>query len=193
MRLVVALALIALAAAAPASACCRGVHLYPRGYERGDPAPPLAIGDSVMLGAARKLRRAGFEVNAREGRFMRHALAILRRRRRTGRRPRIVVVAIGTNYPARYREILRALRLLGRGRTLALVTPKRSWRAIGLRPIERAARRHPRRVRVIHWVRYSAAHSEWFYSDGTHLRPSGQRAYTRLLAGVLGGAGSRSR
>jgi hypothetical protein len=93
-----------------------------------------------------------------------------------------VVIAIGTNYPARYREILRALRLLGRGRTLALVTPKRSYRGIGLVPIQRADRRHPRRIRVIHWVRHSAGHPEWFYADGTHLRPSGARAYTRLLA-----------
>jgi hypothetical protein len=135
-----------------------------------------------MLGAARRLRRAGFEVDAREGRFMRHALAILRRRRAKDTRPRTVVIAIGTNYPARYREILRALRLLGRGRTLALVTPKRSYRGIGLVPIRRAARRHPARVRVIDWVGYSAGHPEWFYSDGTHLRPSGARAYTRLLA-----------
>jgi hypothetical protein len=161
------------------------VHLYPRGYDRSDPPPPLAIGDSVMLGAARKLAHAGFEVDAREGRFMRSALRILRTRRRTDRRPSVVVVALGTNYPARYREIRTALHLLGRGRRLALVTPKRSWRGIGARPIYRAARNHPRRVEVVDWVGYSAAHPEWFYSDGTHLRPSGQRGYTRLLATVL--------
>jgi hypothetical protein len=177
--------LLALALAAPAGACCRGVHLYPRGYEKGDPPAPLAIGDSVMLGAARKLRRAGFEVDAREGRFMRSALRILRTRRRTDARPEIVVVALGTNYPARLREIRRGLQLLGRGRTLAMVTPVRSWRGIGSGPIYRAARRHPRRLRVVDWVSHSAGHAEWFYGDGTHLRPSGQRAYTRLLAQVL--------
>src|SRR4051812_34642944 len=117
---------VLLIAAAPAGACCRGAHLYPRGYRASDPPPPLAIGDSVMLGAARPLARAGFEVTAREGRFMRPARAIRRRRRRTGRRPRVVLVAIGTNAPARYREIRAALRLLGRGRRLVLVTPKRS-------------------------------------------------------------------
>lgn len=177
--------MLAFVVAAPAAACCRGVHLYPRGYDRSAAPPPLAIGDSVMLGAARRLRRAGFEVDAREGRFMRSALRILRTRRRTNRRPRVVVVALGTNYPARYREIRAALRLLGRGRRLALVTPKRSWRAIGSRPIYRAARRHPRRVRVLDWVGWSAAHDDWFYGDGTHLRPSGQRAYARLLATAL--------
>jgi hypothetical protein len=177
---------LALAIVPPAGACCRGVHLYPPGYEAGErPLPTLAIGDSVMLGAARRLRRAGFEVNAREGRFMRHALAILERRRRRDRRPRAVVIAIGTNYPARYREIVRAMRLLGRGRTLAMVTPKRSYRGIGLRPIRHAARRYPRRVQVVDWVDYSARHPEWFYSDGTHLRPSGVRAYTRLLGRLV--------
>jgi hypothetical protein len=178
----VAAVLVALVLAAPAAACCRGEHLYPRGYDAGEkPRPPLAIGDSVMLGAARRLARAGFEVDAREGRFMYHALRILRRRGRRDRLPRVVVIAIGTNAPARYREIRRALRLIGRRRILALVTPKRSWRAIGGRAIRRAHRRHPHRVRVVDWVSHSASHPRWFYGDGTHLRPSGARAYTRLL------------
>jgi hypothetical protein len=180
----VTVALIALAAAAPAGACCIRAHLYPRGYQPGD-RPPLAIGDSVMLGAARNLARAGFEVDAREGRFMRSALRILHTRRRTHSRPRVVVVAMGTNFPARYSEIRRALRLLGPHRTLALVTPKRSWRGIGRGPIVRAVRRHPHRVRMLDWVSFSASHPEWFYGDGTHLRPSGARGYTRLLRRVL--------
>src|SRR4051812_36450469 len=178
--LMAALAISLALAAAPAGACCIRAHLYPRGYHAGD-RPPLAIGDSVMLGAAHNLARAGFEVDAREGRFMRSALRILHTRRRRHTRPRIVVVAMGTNFPARYSEIRRALRLLGPNRTLALVTPKRSWRGIGRGPIVRAVRRHPHRVRMLDWVSYSAAHPEWFYSDGTHLRRRGARAYTRLL------------
>lgn len=175
----------ALASAGPAAACCGGAHLYPRGHEPGArPLPPLAIGDSVMLGAGHALARRGFEVDAREGRFMYHALRILRRRHRHRRMPRVVVIAIGTNAPARYRELRRALRLVGRRRRLALVTPKRSWRGIGGGPIRRLAHRHPRRVRVVDWVSFSAPHPRWFYGDGTHLRPRGARAYARLVAHV---------
>jgi hypothetical protein len=182
--LLTALALVA-AAAPTASACCVRAHLFPPG-KRHSPHPlPLAIGDSVMLGAARNIARAGFEVDAREGRFMRSALRILRTRRRTGRRPRVVVVGIGTNAPATHAEIARALRLLGPRAKLALVTPKRSWRGIDNGAIRLAKRRHPRRVQVLDWVAYSARHPEWFWNDGTHLRPAGARAYTRLVRRAL--------
>src|SRR3954471_4193647 len=180
-----AIALAALVTiTAPAGACCRRVHLFPRQVEKASP-PPLAIGDSVMIAAARRLARMGYEVDAREGRFMRHALHILRKRKRRHIRPRLVVVAIGTNYPASYGQIRRALALLGPHRTLAFVTPKRSWRGIGTGTIYRAARHWPHRLKVLDWVGYSARHPGWFWGDGTHLRPSGARGYARLLRTAL--------
>ena len=48
-----------------------------------------------------------------------------------------------------------------------------------------AGRRWPNRVRVIDWVRQSAGHSDWFYSDGLHLTPKGARAMARLVRGAL--------
>jgi hypothetical protein len=183
-----ALALAALAAlaiaATPSGACCRRVHLGPREVEKGKP-PPLAIGDSVMIAAARRLARMGYEVDAREGRFMRHALRILRKRKRRHIRPRLVVVAIGTNYPASYAQIREALHLLGPGRVLAMVTPWRSYRALDSSAIWRAKRRHPHRIRVLDWAAAAAGHSSWFWGDGTHLRPAGARAYARLLRTAL--------
>lgn len=188
----VAVTTIAVLALAPAAsdACCVRVHLFPR-HQRIDP-PPLAIGDSVMIAAARRLARAGFEVDAREGRFMRSALRILHTRRRTATRPRVVVVALGTNFPATHREIRRALKLLGPHRKLALVTPERSWRALDSSAIRTAKRRHPRRVRVLDWAALSTAHPEWFWGDGTHLRPAGARAYVRLLRQALPDRNGRS-
>src|SRR3954452_1002374 len=132
--LAIALALLAFGAST-ADACCRRVHLLPQ-HPKSDP-PPLAIGDSVMIAAAPRLARAGFEVDAREGRFMRSAIKILRTRRRHDRRPDLVVVGIGTNYPPTLAEIRKCLSLLGRHRTLALVTPLRSWR-----PLDSRAMRH---------------------------------------------------
>jgi hypothetical protein len=183
-----AIVLVALAAAPTAAdACCIGLHLYPRGAQGRDvaPEPPLAIGDSVMLGAARNLARAGFEVDSREGRFMRHALRILRKRRHDGMRPPVVVIAIGTNFPATPDEIRRALKLLDPGQRLVFVTPKRSWSGLGAGPLWAAHRQHPRRIGVLDWVSYSATHPEWFYGDGTHLRPSGATGYARLLKQAL--------
>src|SRR3954470_6735368 len=169
---------LALAPAA-AEACCIRVQL-PARHPRSDP-PPLAIGDSVMIAAAHRIARAGFEVDAREGRFMRSALRILRTRRRTHRRPPLVVVGIGTNSPPTYDEIRRSLRLLGRHRTLALVTPLRSWRPLPAPAIWRARRNHPHRVEVLDWASLGARHPDWLWGDGTHLRPRGARAYARLI------------
>src|SRR3954466_4443836 len=96
-----ATALLALAISAPAAhACCIRVQL-PARHAQSNP-PPLAIGDSVMIAAARRISREGFEVDAREGRFMRSALRILRTRHRTHKMPRTVVVGIGTNFPPTY-------------------------------------------------------------------------------------------
>ena len=184
MHRVLAIALLTLAvAAAPASACCRGIHLQAK-HPRAHP-PPLVIGDSVVMASARRLARAGFEVDAREGRFMRHGLAILRRRRRHDRRPHTVVLALGTNAPATLRQIRRALILLGPHHKLALVTPFRSYRAIGSDTIYAAKRRWPRRVQVLDWAATAAGHAGWFWSDGTHLRPAGARAYAHVVERAL--------
>ena len=173
-------AVTAITAAAPAAqACCIRVQLQPR-HPRTDP-PPLAIGDSVMIAAAKRLARSGFEVDAREGRFMRSALRILRTRRRTHKRPDTVVVALGTNFPPTAKEIRKSLRLLGPHRKLALVTPLRSWRPLPSPAIERARRHHPHRVQILDWAGLAAPHPEWLLGDGTHLRPASARAYTRLL------------
>jgi hypothetical protein len=184
MLRVAAIAITTLAlTAGGAQACCIRVQLQPR-HPKSDP-PPLAIGDSVMIAAARRLARGGFEVDAREGRFMRSALRILRTRRRTHTRPHTVVVALGTNFPPTAREIRRSLRLLGPHRKLALVTPLRSWRPLPSPAIRQAKRRHPHRVEVLDWASTSAPHPEWFWGDGTHLRPAGARAYARLLRTAL--------
>src|SRR3954470_11879394 len=160
---ITALTVAAITAATAAQACCIRVQLQPR-HPRTDP-PPLAIGDSVMIAAAHRLARRGFEVDAREGRFMRSTLRILRTRRRRDTRPDVVVVGIGTNAPPTYHEIARSLRLLGRHRKLALVTPLRSWRPLDSSAIRAAHRRHPRRVEVLDWASLSAPHPEWFWGD----------------------------
>lgn len=139
----------------------------------------------MLLGAAHEVARKGFEVDAREGRFMRNALKVLHHLRRDDRHPPVVVVAIGTNMPATAAEIRQALALLRRDQTLAFVTPKRSWAGLPSGALFAAHRRHPHRIRVLDWLSFSAGRDAWFYGDGTHLRPSGARAYARLLARAL--------
>ena len=165
--------------ATSAGATCGHAKLAPRGAPAG--VAPLAIGDSVMIGAARRLRRKGFEVDAKCGRSPWGGLYALRRRKARGELPESVVLALGTNWWIDGRTIRRALRILGRRGILFLVTPYRSWRAVSNAPMRRAAARRPARVRLIDWSALAYGHDWWFQGDGTHLRQPGVRGYTRLL------------
>ena len=169
--------------AAPAHATCGQAKLAPRGAPAG--VAPLAIGDSVMLGAARRLARRGFEVDAKCGRSPWGGLYALRRRKARGELPELVVLALGTNWWIDSGAIRSALRILGRKRTLFLVTPYRSWRAVSNGPMRRAAARRPGRVRLIDWSSRAYGHDRWFQGDGTHLRPPGVRVYSGLLKRVV--------
>ncbi len=158
---------------------CGYAHRAPSGARVG--AAPLALGDSVMLGAARRLSRRGFEVDARCARDPAEGLSILRQRLRRGTLPEIVVIALGTNIVTSGRDIGRMLRVVGRRRTLMLVTPFREWKPFNTKPMRRAARRKPRRVKLIDWSSRARRKRDWFLKDGTHLRPIGVEAYTRLI------------
>ena len=179
MRVAIFIAMAFAVAAPAASASCGHARVVARGAPAG--VAPLAIGDSVMIDAARPLSRKGFEVDAKCGRSPRGGLYVLRQRRLRRTLPESVVIALGTNFWISSRQIQKALRILGRRRTLFLVTPYRSWRAVGNEPIRSAARRRPGRVSMIDWSSLGYGHREWFQGDGTHLLRPGVRAYSRLL------------
>jgi len=180
MRLVLATICITLLAAEAAQAIdCGYAHKRPTGAHVG--TAPLAIGDSVMLGAASALAHKGFEVDARCARNPAEGLQLVRQRSRRGTLPEIVVLALGTNIAISTRDIGRMLRTIGHRRTLMLVTPFRSWHPFHTQPMRRVARRHPKRVKLIDWSARATGNRQWFWSDGTHLRPTGVEVYSRML------------
>jgi hypothetical protein len=168
-----------------AQAACGGViHYQPSGDSPFRP-PPLAIGDSIMLGAVDPLRRRGFEVDVRGCRQMSEGIGVLRARARS--LPRFVVIGLGTNWTVTLDQIRKALRIVGRERVLGLVTPREvgGVRSSDQAAMREAGRRWPNRVRVVDWVAQSAGHSDWFYSDGLHLTAMGARALARLIRAAL--------
>lgn len=170
-----------------AEAACGGVQHFQPTKLRRPGAPPLAVGDSVMLGAVDRLVAAGFEVDARGCRQMAEGVKVLAARGRRGTLPGTVVVALGTNWIVTTSQIRQALRILGPGRVLGLVVPRElaSVRTPNRRNIRSAGKRWPERVRVLDWVRYSSGHASWFAGDGLHLGTAGARAFTRLLSRAL--------
>lgn len=168
-----------------AQAACGGVvHRLPTAGSPFTP-PPLAVGDSIMLGAIGPLAARGFEVDVRGCRQMSEGLGVLRVRK--AQLPRFVVIGLGTNWTVTLDQIRQALRILGRERVLGLVTPREvgGVRSSDQAAMREAGRRWPNRVRVIDWVARSAGHSDWFWGDGLHLTPKGARAMARLIRRAL--------
>jgi hypothetical protein len=186
----ICLVLVALAVGAePATAACGGVkHANPtRDRVPGDARPPLAIGDSVMLGAVDEMAYAGFEVNVRGCRQMSEGVRLIAARRRARTLPRVVLVLLGANWEIYPHEIRTALRLLGPDRVLTLLTPFESGGGSGsdARVVRAAGRRHPVRVVVLDWVAYAAGHPDWLGEDGLHLGPGGAAGLARLSSRVV--------
>jgi hypothetical protein len=161
---------------AAAAACGASKQRGPVANDRQGPAP-LAVGDSVMLGAVPELRRAGFEVNARGCRQMSEGVDLLASRRPS--LPDVVVVALGHNWTITIDEIRRALIILGPRRLLGMVTPRGDYDSARA-AIRAAGRRWPARVKVLPWAARSRG-KRWTW-DGLHLTPAGARGFARLLS-----------
>jgi hypothetical protein len=164
-----------------AEAACGGVEQARPLKLRHPGPPPLAIGDSVMLGAVEQLRRAGLEVNTRGCRQMSEGLQVIASRRRSRSLPDVVVVALGANSTVSTSQVRSALRMLGPHRVLGLVTmPEANGAPSSDHAVIRAAgRRWPARVKVLDWVAYSSGRG-WTW-DGMHLKPAGAVGFARLL------------
>lgn len=174
---------VAALVAPPAEGACGGTeHMQARKKQKRF-RPPLAIGDSVMLGAMRQIASSGYEVDTRGCRQFSEGVDILRRRRHQHSLPRFVVIALGANWVITRREVHAALRIMGPKRVLGLVTPRELGGGSGsdARLVRSEGRRHPNRVKVLDWVARSAGRGGWFAGDGLHLSPSGARGLARLL------------
>lgn len=154
--------------------------------------PPLAIGDSVMLLAVEQLADIGYRVNSHGCRGLDEAVRVLKQSRRRGRLGRLVVVAVGADYPVTKHRLNKAIRAIGKKRgehrILALVTSRESSSGIGsdaggddAQVVRHVAHKYPHRVRVLDWVKRSAGHGGWFQPDGLHLTYRGADAYAQLF------------
>ena len=124
------IALLALGAGV-ASAACGGVEQEKPREDVNLGRAPIAIGDSPMLLALPNLAAEGYRANARGCRQMSEGLALIRKLRNTDKLPKLVVIALGSNGTISRNQVHEALDILGKKRTLGLVTPRET----GDRPI----------------------------------------------------------
>ena len=177
----------ALATPPPAHAACGKTERFAAKKDLGPGRAPLAVGDSVLLGAAEEAAAIGYDVDVRICRATSEGLDVIKARKRRNRLPHLTVVALGANSDFTTADVRTALRILGPDRMLGLVTPRevRGMSTGDAKTMRAAARRWPNRIALIDWVKHARARPGLTYGDGIHLTPRGQRAMARLLGKAL--------
>ncbi len=151
------------------------------------PTDAVAVGDSVMLGAAGAMKTVmpGIRVDAKVSRQFDDIAAASTWYATSGNMPGTAVVQAGNNGIVQEDQLEAMIESLG-NRRVVLVNAKveRPWEAISNERTARAADKHDNVV-LVDWYTLAESHPEWFADDGTHLRPSGQLAYANAIAEAL--------
>ena len=149
----------------------------------------LAIGDSVMLGAADNLLAQFPQISVEASRSAQFPEGVARIRAEVAKPPaersEVVVLHLGTNGifdPAQLDELRRLS--IGLDRLVVLnVRAPRSWESFVNEQLAPTA--DWSKVRFIDWHTISADRPEWLEGDDVHLTEVGQNAYTALIAEAI--------
>jgi hypothetical protein len=151
------------------------------------PIPYLAVGDSVMLGAAPQLAEMGILVDAQVSRQMRDVVPVMQFLRDQDRFGNAVVVHLGTNGAVGSETLEAFMDTLTNVPKVVVMTVRapRNW-IPGNNERIRALTDRPN-VILVDWEQLAQeCPGNCFYSDGIHLRPDGREYYAMLLRGALG-------
>ncbi len=149
--------------------------------------PLVALGDSVMLGAAEELQARGFQVDAQQSRQMNTFVPTMQALKDNGTFGSVVVVHLGTNGPFSQETLDSMLATVADVPVVLLLTGKadRGWIADNNARLRSVPAVHPN-VTVVDWEVISATcEGRCFYDDGIHLTQSGQNFYADVIGRVL--------
>jgi hypothetical protein len=150
-----------------------------------DPPEVLAVGDSVMAGAADTLRRAfggDAVVDAKEARQPTDYPSVIDAYRSADRLPDHVIVQIGNNGPVWYDDLVALQESLAGVDHVYLVNVEvpRSWEGEVNSELAEFVGQWPEAT-VIDWHSAAAENSDLTY-DQIHLTPEGEALYASLIA-----------
>jgi peptidoglycan/LPS O-acetylase OafA/YrhL len=148
----------------------------------------IAIGDSVMLGAANVLTERGITVDALKSRPFRQALEICNYLKSVNRLGEIVIIHLGTNNAIDEKTLDEIMVPLADVDTVVFVTnhvPTRKWQnsnnvLLMAMPVKYG------NVKILDWHAIAKAHPEYLYGDKIHLNPTGQAVYADLIMQAIG-------
>jgi hypothetical protein len=148
----------------------------------------LAVGDSVMLGSARKLTAQGLVVNAEKNRQVLEALQVFNYYKSINRLGENVVIHLGTNgttNEATFDRVMGPLGDVDRVLVLTVRVPGREYQNINNAIINALPLKYPN-VTVLDWLEHSKTQKDWFASDGVHPNAVGQDNYVAFILKGLG-------
>jgi peptidoglycan/LPS O-acetylase OafA/YrhL len=148
----------------------------------------IAIGDSVMLGAANVLTERGITVDALKSRPFRQALEICNYLKSVNRLGEIVVIHLGTNNYVDQKTLDEIMVPLSEVNTVVFMTnyvPTRKWQ-VNNNQLIRAMPEIYGNVKILDWYTIAKAHPEYLYGDEIHLNPTGQAVYADLIMQAIG-------
>jgi len=153
--------------------------------------PVVAVGDSVMLGAAPALQTVfgrHLTVNAVEGRQFATAVPVVASYERR-LHPKLFIIHLGNNGYIPFNELESMLATLRPVHTVVLVNVHvdQPWQGSVNDALAYAARTHPN-VIVANWNGAASGRPNLFY-DGTHVNPAGAHLYATVLVGAIAARG----
>jgi peptidoglycan/LPS O-acetylase OafA/YrhL len=161
------------------------------------PAPPVApssltvIGDSVILGAADAfITRYGSSVyvNAEVSRSTGTVIEVAKLLVTGNQLGDVVIVQTGNNGRIGSGQLDELLSVLANVPTVILLNVRvpRPWQDENNATIAATAPNYPN-VKLLDWFTATADKGDWFYSDGTHLRPAGRQGMVDLVDPLIAG------
>ena len=154
--------------------------------------PPLAIGDSVMVGARSRLQEVGIEVDAEVGRLAHTAIDILRADlQQNGLRDTVIFQAVGTNFldAKGFQKLIDAAEGVRHLIVLTRQFPPREPLLSYERDTNKMLREEAAKydwVTLVDWNQITDGREDEVSWDGTHLNALGRQLYTdQILAAIM--------
>jgi peptidoglycan/LPS O-acetylase OafA/YrhL len=148
----------------------------------------FAVGDSVMLGSARKLTSYGITVDAAKNRQVSAGAQVLDYRNKTGELGDNVVIHLGTNgrtTASTFDQVMKPLSTIKRVIVLTVRVPGSPYTDKNNAIITALPLVYPN-VTVLDWEALSKGRKDWFASDGIHPNAVGQDNYVGFILKALG-------
>lgn len=152
----------------------------------GEEGHILAVGDSVMLGAAQALQNTfpDITVDAEEGRQEYNAISEVETHLDENPETDTVIRALGTNGYFYQSDGQKMIDEIGQDRTIYWVTTynrDQQENQNETNAVITALAEANSNVHVIAWDEEAPQHPEWFWDDGIHLNPKGQEGYAEYV------------